>query len=111
MRHFIKILGISALAAISNVAVAVQSPQSLITEFHLKQGQDYFVVKAILLKQGWTADTPYGDGTNPYGFGEVVCGSGRDAACSARFLRGARKVLVTLKPKKTLLVDGVWDDK
>jgi hypothetical protein len=83
----------------------------MLGEFHLRQGQDYSVVKAMLLKRGWDVDTQYGDGTNPYGFKEVVCGSGWDAVCSARFLLGSRRILLTLKPKKTLLVDGVWDDK
>lgn len=111
MRHCINTLGIVALASMGGVAVASPSPQSLLTEFHLKQGQEYSVVKVMLHKQGWANDTSYGDGTNPYGFNEVVCGAGWDAICSARFVRGTRTILATLKPKKTLLLDGVWNDK
>ena len=111
MKHVLKILLASALASVACNLLAAETPASLLGEFHLKQGQDYSAAKAILLKHGWTVDMQYGNGTNPYGFSEVICGNGWDAVCSARFLLASRKVLITLKPKKTLVVEGIWDDK
>lgn len=111
MRNIIKIFCASVCLFPLISEAAAQTPPSLLGELQVKQGQRYSVVKAMLLKRGWVTDGSYGDGSKPYGFSEVVCGNGYDAVCSARFLLGKREILVTLKPDKTLLVDGLWDDK
>jgi hypothetical protein len=111
MRHIIKIFGTFVFFTTLISQAVAQTPPSLLGEFQVKPGQRYSVVKAMLLKRGWVVDGSYGNGSNPYGFSEVVCGNGYDAVCSSRFLFGTREILITLKPGKTLLVDGLWDDK
>jgi hypothetical protein len=111
MRNTIKTVCASVFFFTLTFNTAAQTPPSLLGEFQVKQGQGYSVVKAMLLRRGWIVDGSYGNGQKPYGFSEVVCGNGYDAVCSARFVLGKREILVTLKPGKTLLVDGLWDDK
>lgn len=90
--------------------------RSLLKELHLKKGQQYSDAKARLLSAGWMADSSNVEESGPspktpYGFGEVACGNGWTAVCSARFLRGGREIVLTLQPRNKLLVDDAWDDK
>lgn len=90
--------------------------RSLLEELHLKRGQQYSDAKAQLARGGWKVDSSDVEDLSPnpktlYGFGEVTCGNGRMAVCSARFLRGDREIMLTLQPKNNLVVDGAWDDK
>ena len=111
MRNIFRLFCVSVFFLTLISQAAAQTPLSLLGELQVKQGQRYSVIKAMLLKRGWDVDGSYGNGSNPYGFSEVVCGNGYDAVCSARFLLGTREVLITLKPGNTWLVDGLWDDK
>lgn len=90
--------------------------RSLLKELHLKKDQQYSDAKARLLREGWKTDSSNVDESGPspkapYGFGEVACGNGWMAVCSARFLRGDREIMLTLQPRNELLVDDAWDDK
>lgn len=99
------------LVVTTQVTATAQHPSSALGEFRMKKGMEYSSVKSILEKRGWRAVKEYGNGSNPYGFDEVVCGNGYQAVCSTRFSLGSRNILVTLLPKKTLLLDGLWDEK
>jgi hypothetical protein len=81
----------------------------------LKEGQSYTSAKTLLIDKGWEVDSTYASERDagempPYGFTEVICGHGRQAVCSARFPRNGREIMLTLRPKKTLLVEGAWED-
>jgi hypothetical protein len=102
---------IAALALVAHGRAVAGAPSSPLGEFNFQQGQLYSVVKAVLLKRGWTPDTQYGNGTAPFGLNEVVCGNGWDAVCSARFFLGSRKIVVTLKPRRALQVDDILDEE
>ena len=98
------------------LAEAQASDRNLIKELGLKEGESYASAKAKLIKRGWKIDMAYVDEMNllkspPYGFREVICGNGWDASCSARYLREERSIMLTLRPKKTLVIDEAWDDK
>lgn len=88
---------------------------SLLKTLGLNEGQSYASAKTHLIGTGWKVDSTYaaareGGETPPYGFKEVICGNGWQAVCSARFLRKGQEIMLTLRPKKTLLVEGAWDD-
>lgn len=107
---------LSALAlGILAFPLAEASPESLLKKLGLKPGLPYVSAKAQLIGRGWKVDSEYvtlssDNKPSPYGFTEVVCGNGWDAICSARFLRDDQKVMLTLRPKKALVVDGAWND-
>ena len=76
-------------------------------------------MKTQLVQKGWKVDATYAstreaDEAPPYGFKELICGNGRQAGrqavCSARFLRVDKALMLTLRPKNSLLVDGAWYD-
>ena len=92
---------------------AVSKDSDLSKTLGLKPGQKYTEAKGHLVKTGWVADRSYGEKADntSYGFKEVVCGEGRMAVCSARFTQRERQILLTLQPKKELVVEGAWDDK
>jgi hypothetical protein len=98
------------------IPLGVAAQESMLKSLSLKSGQSYASAKAQLLRKGWKVDVNHSNGLDkdqppPYGFKEVVCGSGWDATCSARFLKAHQEVMLTLRPKKTLVLDGAWDDK
>lgn len=90
---------------------------NILKELGLKKGHTYFASRKQLINQGWRIDMAYAEEVNetaphsPYGFKEVVCGNGKDAVCSARFLRNGREIMLLLKPKEHLITDSAWDDK
>ena len=90
-------------------------PSSLLKTLGLHAGQSYGLAKTQLIAKGWKVDTTYAQVREageppPYGFDEVVCGNGWQAVCSARFLRKDQEIMLTLRPKKILLVEGAWDE-
>lgn len=107
---------ISAIAVYFFSTCLVQAaPISLLKTLGLKEGQSYASAKTQLIHKGWKVDGAYAptreeDETPPYGFKEVICGNGWQAVCSARFLRNDQAVMLTLQPRRVLLVDGAWDD-
>jgi hypothetical protein len=99
-----------------SIASFAEDNRSLLKELHLKKGQQYSEAKAKLVSEGWKVDSSNVDESSPnpktpYGFGEVVCGNGWMAVCSARLIRGDREIMLQLQPKKNLLIDEAWDDK
>lgn len=111
MKHLIKVILLAALAHVAHGQPVAGHPSSLLGEFNFKQGQLYSVVKAVLIKRGWTPDMQYGHGAPPFGLNEVVCSDGWDAVCSARFFLGARTIVVILKPRRALQLDDIWDEE
>jgi hypothetical protein len=105
---FVMFLGVSNSSfAAANV--------NLLHELSLKKGQKYATAKKHLINNGWKIDLEYASSNakphTPYGFKEVVCGTGLQAVCSVRFLRGDREIMVILQPKEYLIVESAWDDK
>ena len=110
------LLMVLAVICFSSPLSAHASEHSLLKELGLKSGELYASAKTKLLKAGWKVDMAHVDEMNllkspPYGFREVVCGNGWDASCSARFLREGQEIMLSLRPKKTLVIDEAWDDK
>lgn len=98
-----------------SLPLAQAVPTSLLKTLGLKEGQSYSSAKTQLIGKGWKVDSTYAAArdageTPPYGFKEVICGNGWQAVCSARFLRNGHEIMLTLRPKKSLLVEGAWDD-
>jgi hypothetical protein len=98
-----------------SLPLAKAVPTSLLQTLGLKEGQSYVSARAQLIGKRWKVDLTYAatrdaGKTPPYGFKEVICGNGWQAVCSARFLRNGQKIMLTLRPNKSLLVEGVWDD-
>jgi len=93
--------------------MAIDEP--LLKNRGLKAGQSYDSAKAQLLKKGWKVDVDYAATSfkfkPPYGFKEVVCGNGRDAMCSDRFILKEQEIMLTLRPEESLVVDGAWGEK
>jgi hypothetical protein len=105
----LSILGIFILQSVH------AGPSSLLKTLGLHAGQSYSLAKTQLIAKGWKVDTSYSQAheaaePHSYGFNEVVCGRGWQAVCSARFLRKDQKIMLTLRPKKVLLVDAAWDE-
>jgi hypothetical protein len=107
---------LSALLGMQSSAEAQAHDRNLVKELGLKNGESYASAKAKLIKRGWIIDIAYVEEmklleTPPYGFREVICGNGWDASCSARYRCEGQAIMLTMRPKKTLVVDGAWDDK
>ena len=62
--------------------------RSAAKEQGLLLGTPYKQVRAKLLRQGWKEKNDE-DGS------KLTCGSGRDAACSAEFIRGQKSIFLT----------------
>lgn len=107
---------ISALIlGILTLPLVQATPSSLLKTLGLQAGQSYGLAKTQLIAKGWKVDSTYAPAREageiaPYGFKEVVCGNGWHAVCSARFLRNDQEIMLTLRPKKILVVEGAWDD-
>jgi hypothetical protein len=115
MKHTRRSIVLSVALAIVSAASPAADQRDLMKELGLRQGQRYASAKAALLKRGWTVDRAHAKAREPgqgppYGFNEVVCGQGWDAICSARFVRRGREMMLMMKPKTDLLVDGASDD-
>jgi hypothetical protein len=107
--------GLALLMAIVSTWSFAADNNGLLKELRIKKGQEYSLAKANLIKQGWhiaptSEDLGNADQAPPYGFKEVICGNGYDAVCSAHFVRKNQEIMLTLRPKKHLLVDGAWND-
>jgi len=101
-----------ALLVASHLAIASED-SGLLKKLGLEKGQSYSTARATLVKRGWQIDYAHAENnqTSPYGFKEVVCGNGWQAVCSARFMRASQEIMLTLQPKKQLLVEGASNDK
>lgn len=91
------------------------APIAFLKTLGLREGQSYASAKTQLIQKGWKVDAAYASTHEageapPYGFKEVICGHGWQAVCSARFLRSDKAVMLTLHPRKVLLVSGASDD-
>jgi hypothetical protein len=91
------------------------TPIALLKTMGLRAGQTYDSAKLQLTEHGWKVDATYASTHEaaeapPFGFKEVICGNGWQAVCSARFLRDGKAVVLTLHPRKVLLVDAAWED-
>lgn len=73
----------------------------------IKPGVSYAEARSHLLAQGWQPEGDRAGAGRPSGLGgqfpEVVCGSGRDAMCTGRFLRAGKAVIVAVDQNKKAL--------
>lgn len=78
----------------------------------LKPGTAYPRARSELQKQGWRIDAQEPEEASDFRDApEVVCGHGRDAVCTARFLKAGRAIMLTLKPVDgRLLLEGAEAD-
>jgi len=65
---------------------------------------DYKTLRRALLKAGWVATPREYSHPTVYGFPEVNCGQGWQAACSSGFRKGKQEVFLWLHPTGTNLI-------
>ena len=76
----------------------------------------YATARSKLLSSAWTADSAWGkSGVHKQlafqQYPEVLCGEGRDTACSGRFEKSGKAILLTIDSKtKNLQVTSVDED-
>jgi hypothetical protein len=76
----------------------------------------YATARSQLLRSAWTPDSTWGkSGVHKQlafqQYPEVLCGEGRDAACSGRFEKNGKAILLTIDSKtKKLQVTSVDED-
>jgi len=65
--------------------------------YGVRLGMPYAQVKRELLRTGWKVDSDWLRAQDAAGReGDLICGSGYDAVCSAAFTRGDRRAFLTL---------------
>ncbi len=71
----------------------------------------YFEIRNSLALSGWNRDVAGGSSKAFSEFPEIVCGSGMDAVCSARFVKDERVIILTVDQNaKTLKVVHINDE-
>jgi hypothetical protein len=94
----------------------VAAPETLAQRLGLRLHSRYASARARLLSTSWKPDLKHGEFSvhtePPYRqYPEVVCGDGRDAVCSGRFLKSGRAVLLIIdQGSRALRVTSIDED-
>ena len=85
---------------------AVQSQSA--EDWGIDAGMSYAKARSTLLSASWQVDDRRGANGQHSAvaykqFPEIVCGNGRDAICSGRFIRSGEALLLIVDPRKPLL--------
>ena len=95
---------------------AAASPAALARRLGVQLGSGYAAARARLLAASWKADSSrreFSLSKQPEyrQYPEVVCGDGRDAVCSGRFMKSGQAILLSIDPAgSTLPVTSVDED-
>lgn len=91
---------------------AVAAPSCTAQGLGIKPGMTYAMARSSLLAEGWAPDRDRGAAGQAYKpFPEIICGNGRDAICTGRFIRSGSALLLTIdQNKKTLPITFIDPD-